>query len=440
MHDIERVWCAALLLVLVGCGNDLDIEVRRHPKPAPQTTPAPPESPDPEPDPETPETPETPDPETPDPQTPDPQSPDLPGAEPEPTARGFTGATCRDDGGCVDEGFCLSAAEGFPDGSCSVVCSRLCDDVPGSPTTFCVNDPANAADGVCVAQCDRGVFPGSGCREGYNCGEQSRHGEATVRDVCWPAGLPFDDPVPTDPVAPGPVDDGVCTEDDLPTPNAGLVEPAGLGGCLPGMAPVGDVVCMDRWEAFLERDVDGAFVPFSPFAHPGAQAVIARSAAGAVPQGYITGREAGSACAAAGKRLCSDNEWLRACRGADHSIYPYGNTREPGVCNDARTQHPAVEYFGTAASWIWSELGHPCINQLPDSVALTGSNAGCASDDGVFDLMGNLHEWTNDPAGTFRGGFYADTHINGDGCLYRTSAHDIGHWDYSTGFRCCADR
>jgi hypothetical protein len=53
--------------------------------------------------------------------------------------------------------------------------------------------------------------------------------------------------------------------------------------------------------------------------------------------------------------------------------------------------------------------------------------------------MGNLHEWTADPAGTFRGGFFVDTRVNGNGCLYRTTAHDTSHWDYSTGFRCCAD-
>jgi hypothetical protein len=52
--------------------------------------------------------------------------------------------------------------------------------------------------------------------------------------------------------------------------------------------------------------------------------------------------------------------------------------------------------------------------------------------------MGNLHEWTADPNGTFRGGFYADTAINGEGCLYATTAHNRSHWDYSTGFRCCA--
>jgi formylglycine-generating enzyme required for sulfatase activity len=166
---------------------------------------------------------------------------------------------------------------------------------------------------------------------------------------------------------------------------------------------------------------------------------VARSAPGAVPQGYISGREAGSACGRSGKRLCSESEWGRACRGAGSTIYPWGNDRRDGVCNDARAVHPAVEFFGTGASWIWSRLGHPCINQLDDSVAATGSHPGCVSESGHFDLMGNLHEWTSDPAGTFRGGFYVDTVRNGAGCTYRTTAHDTGHWDYSTGFRCCAD-
>ena len=46
----------------------------------------------------------------------------------------------------------------------------------------------------------------------------------------------------------------------------------------------------------------------------------------------------------------------------------------------------------------------------------------------------------DDPAGTFKGGFYVDTKLNGEGCLYTTTAHDVSYWDYSTGFRCCRDR
>ena len=218
-------------------------------------------------------------------------------------------------------------------------------------------------------------------------------------------------------------------------PNEGLEEAPGEGGCPPGMLPV-DTFCVDRFEASLVT-LDGQ--PWSPYFNPGDTPVRAVSIEGAVPQAYIDGIRAEQACENAGKRLCLDAEWLRACRGPDSYLYPYGNNLELGVCNDHRSQHPAIEYFGTNADWIWSELGNACIDQLHDSLDRTGENAGCVTFEGAYDMMGNLHEWTADPAGTFRGGYYVDTVINGPGCLYATTAHDASHWDYSTGFRCCAD-
>jgi formylglycine-generating enzyme required for sulfatase activity len=161
--------------------------------------------------------------------------------------------------------------------------------------------------------------------------------------------------------------------------------------------------------------------------------VRAVSAPGAVPQGYISGAQASAACAAAGKRLCTRTEWEAACRGASQWVYPYGNTRQPGVCNDARDVHPAVEYYGTSDSWIYSELDHPCLNQLPDSLDRTQANPGCVTPEGFYDLMGNLHEWISDPAGTFKGGFYVDTVINGNGCLYTTTAHTFSYWITAPG-------
>ena len=238
------------------------------------------------------------------------------------------------------------------------------------------------------------------------------------------------------PVEVAPDASGVCDPEARPQPNVGLAEAPGQGGCPDGMVPVAGF-CIDRYEASLV-EVDGG-APWSPYFSPGDVEVRAVSLAGAVPQGYISGVQAAAACEAAGKRLCSDAEWLRACRGADGDVYPYGDERQPGVCNDARAQHPAVEYFGTSADWIWSMLDHPCINQLPDSLARTGAHPGCVAAEGALDMMGNLHEWTADPNGTFRGGFYVDTVLNGPGCSYATTAHDVTHWDYSTGFRCCAD-
>lgn len=224
-----------------------------------------------------------------------------------------------------------------------------------------------------------------------------------------------------------------CDPNARPRPNEGLIEAAGTGGCPAGMVRV-STFCIDRYEAFLE-EADGG--TWCPFVNPGTRPMRARSVEGAVPQGYITQVQATAACVAAGKRLCTDAEWLRACRGPTNTTYPYGNTRMTGVCNDRRSVHPAIELYGTGASWIYSHIDSPCLNQLDGGLARSGDFSGCSSAEGVFDLMGNLHEWTADPAGTFRGGFYVDTVINGNGCLYATTAHDVSHWDYSTGFRCC---
>jgi sulfatase modifying factor 1 len=222
----------------------------------------------------------------------------------------------------------------------------------------------------------------------------------------------------------------------MPSPNQWLIEAPGSGGCLPGMVAV-EGFCIDRYEASLVRVNGGDAI--SPFFNPGVEEVRAVSIQGAVPQGYIDQIQATSACLASGKRLCTNVEWLRACQGSKATIYPYGNVLEPGICNDERSVHPAVEYFGTTSTSIFSHLDNACLNQLPGSLDSAGARSGCETADGAFDMMGNVHEWTADPAGTFRGGYYMDTVKNGSGCLYATTAHTTSHWDYSTGFRCCAD-
>jgi formylglycine-generating enzyme required for sulfatase activity len=202
------------------------------------------------------------------------------------------------------------------------------------------------------------------------------------------------------------------------------------------MIPV-DTFCVDQFEASLVREDDGG--AWSPYENPGTTAVRAVSVQGAIPQGYISGVQAGDACTHAGKRLCTDTEWLRACQGPSGQTYPYGNTRQPGVCNDHRDEHPAVEYYGTTNNVIYSELDNACLDQLPLSLDPAGSLSGCITAEGAYDMMGNLHEWTADPNGTFRGGYFVDTVANGNGCLYATTAHNTQYWDYSTGFRCCAN-
>ncbi|HEY2515133.1 MAG TPA: SUMF1/EgtB/PvdO family nonheme iron enzyme [Polyangiaceae bacterium] len=222
-----------------------------------------------------------------------------------------------------------------------------------------------------------------------------------------------------------------------------LLPPARSGSCPPEMASIERRFCVDRWEASLVEIEGTGERPFSPFTVVEGQTVRAVSAAGVFPQGYVSGTEAAQACARSGKRLCSPNEWRKACVGPDELRYGYADTRERGRCNDAgRSPMRIVWGLGSNSSpkdWDPLKMNDPRLNQLEGSLARTGSHPDCSNDYGVYDMVGNLHEWTSDPSGTFQGGYYLDTTINGEGCAYRTTAHDFGYHDYSTGFRCCAD-
>lgn len=240
---------------------------------------------------------------------------------------------------------------------------------------------------------------------------------------------------PKDPTPPV----GQCDPNAMPRPNEGLTQAPGQDGCPAGMVRISATLCIDQYEgALIEELPDGSERSWSPFFNPGTRVMRAVSIAKAIPQGYINADQAQAACLRANKRLCTSQEWLLACQGPQRLTYPYGVTNQPGTCNDARAKHPVVEYFNSTDPSIWSKLGHPCINQQA-MTALTGdAKPGCVSAQGAYHMMGNLHEWVADDSGTFRGGFYADTSRNGPGCLYRTTAHNRQHWDYSTGFRCCA--
>jgi formylglycine-generating enzyme required for sulfatase activity len=220
------------------------------------------------------------------------------------------------------------------------------------------------------------------------------------------------------------------------------------GLCPADMASVDDRFCVDKYEAALVEVLpDGEERPWPYYQTvdklEAGHTVRAISDKGVYPQGYISGKQAAVACKASGKRLCKPNEWKTACKGPEGRQFGYGDRREPGVCNDNGKSpmgliHASAVRNGTAFASS-TLMNDPELNQQAGTLAETGSHEGCTNGYGVHDMVGNIHEWVDDPSGTFQGGYYQDVEKNGDGCGYRTDAHEMGYHDYSTGFRCCAD-
>jgi hypothetical protein len=198
---------------------------------------------------------------------------------------------------------------------------------------------------------------------------------------------------------------------------------------------------LNEWATGRERvgDLNARAMPL-PFAPVWTtKTPVAVSRLGVRPNGYLSGTVAQTACEAAGKRLCTRDEFVTACRGEADTPFPYGDDYRRGVCNVDRDEHPAASLHGNAS------LGHldPRLGRVvaKDGPLLrpTGATPACRSawgDDAVYDLVGNLDEWVDDPSG-FAGGFYS--RASRVGCEALVTTHPATYLDYSTGARCCED-
>jgi formylglycine-generating enzyme required for sulfatase activity len=157
------------------------------------------------------------------------------------------------------------------------------------------------------------------------------------------------------------------------------------------------------------------------------------------PNGYLSGNVAREACENAGKRLCTRDEWVHACRGAANRPFPYGDDYKPFACNVFRSTHPSGALHDDVTR------GHldPRLNLVVDKqgplLRLTGATKTCKSEwgrDALFDMVGNLDEWIDDEDGVFVGGFFSRG--KKDGCASVVKNHPTYYFDYSLGVRCCS--
>jgi Sulfatase-modifying factor enzyme 1 len=155
-------------------------------------------------------------------------------------------------------------------------------------------------------------------------------------------------------------------------------------------------LCVDKYEASVWSNADGTGTPYGVLpgqtTYPGGfpengnwtTAVYAVSKAGVLPSTSVTWFQAQQACALSGKRLLTNAEWQMAA----------ANTPDSTICNVSG-----------------------------GFVANTGSYAGCVSNWGVNDMVGNAGEWVADwiqgnanpwaPSGGNAGTDYGDDLMNG---------------------------
>jgi formylglycine-generating enzyme required for sulfatase activity len=168
--------------------------------------------------------------------------------------------------------------------------------------------------------------------------------------------------------------------------------------------------CIDRYEASLD----------------GTTAVSQRFV---LPARGVTWDQATTACANAGKRLCTADEWQTACRGESDRTYPYGDAWQPGTCNgfDA-TRGDVVETGGM----IFGD----------QNASGTLEAQGCVSTLGAYDMSGNVWEWNATQfLGTRRGiagGGFRSNRI-GLRCVTAETHALPDEQNDAFGFRCCRD-
>lgn len=166
--------------------------------------------------------------------------------------------------------------------------------------------------------------------------------------------------------------------------------------------------------------------------------------AGVPPLAMRTATDGMALCAAQGKRLCSEAEWVTACQGPAGLPYPYGTTYQRSRCNDDKTwKVPNWTVLGT-----WPSAAAQAEAKRLYQADPSGSRSGCISTDGVQDLTGNVAEWVvrSFPSshnydhvlkGCYWSGCYGGSPPS---CSFVNPAHPGTFRTYEAGFRCCLTR
>ena len=144
--------------------------------------------------------------------------------------------------------------------------------------------------------------------------------------------------------------------------------------------------CIDSYEASMPSANSTVMGNSTDTANPdSATGKYAVSQPGVVPWVSVSANTARTACLNANKFLCTSDEWLGAAdlNGVFYNL-PALLSAAPYYC---------VVDSGTYCSGHSWQGGHACN---------TGSKTGCVSKYGVYDMTGNVYEWTNETVTTIK--------------------------------------
>lgn len=148
-----------------------------------------------------------------------------------------------------------------------------------------------------------------------------------------------------------------------------------------------------------------------------------------IPAIGVSWYEAKDACEKAGKRLCTEEEWVSVCQNA-----PAVDDNDNGEFADDMIEgnaYPYADYHDDGRCWD----DHEGDKFRP---VYTGEMPGCVTPTGVYDMTGNVEEWVGDSPehAVLLGGAF-DTSEDHARCYRRNDTFGAGYANQRTGFRCC---
>jgi formylglycine-generating enzyme required for sulfatase activity len=131
-----------------------------------------------------------------------------------------------------------------------------------------------------------------------------------------------------------------------------------------------------------------------------------------LPVAKANWQSASDACSEQGKRLCTEQEWEKACKGPGNWIYSYGDTYDQDMCGGGVDEKYSI-----------------------------GERDTCVSGYGVWGMSGGPREWTNTEAGSsgkrqvVKGGMRSNNE-RGSRCAFSVD-ESASYADSTLSFRCC---